>query len=64
VHLRSIGHPVVGDTRYEGARQSLPLDRPFLHAERLELSHPVTGTALAFESLLPDDLSLLRSSLA
>ena len=63
VHLRSIGHPVVGDTRYEGSRQSLPLDRPFLHAERLELAHPTTGAALAFESLLPDDLSVLRSSL-
>jgi 23S rRNA pseudouridine1911/1915/1917 synthase len=56
VHLRSIGHPVVGDARYGGARQSLPMDRPFLHAERLELDHPVTGDPLSFESALPADL--------
>jgi 23S rRNA pseudouridine1911/1915/1917 synthase len=56
VHLRSIGHPVVGDARYGGARQSLPMDRPFLHAERLELDHPVTGDQLSFESALPADL--------
>ena len=56
VHLRSIGHPVVGDVRYDGARQSLPLDRPFLHAEVLELAHPVTGAPLRFESALPEDL--------
>lgn len=56
VHLRSIGHPVVGDARYGGARQSLPMRRPFLHAEVLELAHPVTGEALSFRSPLPADL--------
>ena len=56
VHLKSIGHPVVGDTRYGGARQSLPMARPFLHAEGLALDHPVTGEPLAFESPLPADL--------
>ncbi len=64
VHLRSIGHPVVGDTRYGGARQSLPLARPFLHAERLELDHPVSGAALSFESPLPADLVDLLGTLA
>jgi 23S rRNA pseudouridine1911/1915/1917 synthase len=56
VHLRSIGHPVVGDVRYDGARQSLPVARPFLHAEVLDLDHPVTGEPLHFESPLPQDL--------
>lgn len=56
VHLRSIGHPVVGDQRYEGARQSLPVHRPFLHAERLELAHPLSGEPLVLESPLPSDL--------
>lgn len=63
VHLRSIGHPVVGDVRYGGGRQSLPMGRPFLHAEVLELAHPVTGDALRFESPLPADLSELLSRL-
>ena len=57
VHLRSIGHAVVGDARYGGERQSLPMARPFLHAEALELAHPTTGEALVFESRLPDDLA-------
>lgn len=56
VHLLSIGHAVVGDLRYHGARQSLPMRRPFLHAEVLELDHPVTGEPLRFESALPADL--------
>jgi 23S rRNA pseudouridine1911/1915/1917 synthase len=63
VHLRSIGHPVVGDVRYDGARQSLPLDRPFLHAEHLALSHPATGEPLALDSPLPPDLADLLASL-
>jgi 23S rRNA pseudouridine1911/1915/1917 synthase len=56
VHLRSIGHAVVGDGRYDGHRQSLPMARPFLHAEALELDHPTTGEPVAFRSPLPADL--------
>ena len=56
VHLRSIGHPVVGDARYDGARQSFPMSRPFLHAEHLELAHPITGAPLVFDADLPHDL--------
>lgn len=64
VHLASIGHHVVGDGRYGGARQSLPMARPFLHAERLGLDHPITGQPLSFTSALPDDLVAVLSSLA
>lgn len=64
VHLRSIGHPVVGDVRYDGARQSLPVRRPFLHAEVLELEHPVTSAELRFESALPDDLQAVLDLLS
>lgn len=56
VHLSAIDHPVVGDARYGGGRQSLPLDRPFLHAGGLKLAHPTTGRELSFESPLPPDL--------
>jgi 23S rRNA pseudouridine1911/1915/1917 synthase len=64
VHLASIGHRVVGDARYGGQRQSLPLDRPFLHAERLAFDHPVTGEPLAFDSPLPGDLAAVLASLS
>jgi 23S rRNA pseudouridine1911/1915/1917 synthase len=63
VHLRSIGHAVVGDARYEGARQSLPFGRPALHAERLLLEHPITGEPLEFRSPLPKDLVELLARL-
>jgi 23S rRNA pseudouridine1911/1915/1917 synthase len=56
VHLRSIGHPVLGDGRYGGARQSFSMARPFLHAEALGLAHPVTEEPLSFSSRLPADL--------
>lgn len=64
VHLTAIGHPVVGDVRYGGARQSLPLDRPFLHATRLELDHPITGERLRVESPLPPELRAVLDRLA
>jgi 23S rRNA pseudouridine1911/1915/1917 synthase len=63
VHLRSIGHPVVGDARYGGDRQSLPVGRPFLHAGRLGLDHPVTGEPLTFTSPLPGDLAAVLARL-
>lgn len=65
VHLAAIGHPVVGDDRYGGAltrrrdpERIVSLRRPFLHAFRLELDHPVTGEHLCFVSDLPDDLAV------
>jgi 23S rRNA pseudouridine1911/1915/1917 synthase len=63
VHLSSIGHAVVGDARYGGDRQSLPMDRPFLHAEELGLDHPVTGDPLWFTSRLPGDLVAVLGAL-
>lgn len=56
VHLRAIGHPVVGDAVYGGMRSGIDLKRPFLHAEVLEFEHPSTGAVLTFEAPLPDDL--------
>jgi 23S rRNA pseudouridine1911/1915/1917 synthase len=64
VHMTSIGHPVVGDGRYGGARPALPLTRSFLHAEHLALSHPVSGASLSFDSPLPEDLVALLSTLS
>jgi 23S rRNA pseudouridine1911/1915/1917 synthase len=63
VHLSAIDHPVVGDAAYRGARSSLSLARPFLHAHRLELDHPATGKRLAFEDPLPSELESVLASL-
>ncbi len=57
VHFSSIGHPVVGDSVYGRRRTRLPVARQFLHARRLEFSHPVTGQRMILEAPLPDDLN-------
>jgi 23S rRNA pseudouridine1911/1915/1917 synthase len=56
VHLRSIGHPVVGDATYGGVRQSLVVPRLCLHAGGLGFEHPRTAEPLRFRSPLPPDL--------
>ena len=56
VHLAAIGHPVLGDARYGGARSARLSPRPFLHAAHLAFDHPRTGERLSFESALPADL--------
>lgn len=40
VHLRAIGHPVLGDTLYNPQRSELPLQ---LHAAALAFDHPVSS---------------------
>ena len=50
VHLASLGHPIVGDALYAGARSSAGL---LLHAWREELDHPVSGERLSLETAWP-----------
>jgi 23S rRNA pseudouridine1911/1915/1917 synthase len=55
-HFAAIGHPLVGDGTYGGARK-YGLERQFLHAHRLAFAHPLGGEALSFRSELPADLA-------
>lgn len=57
VHLRAIGHPVVGDREYDGGRPGLDPGRPFLHARVLRFAHPRTGAVVEAEAALPADLA-------
>lgn len=52
VHLRAIGHPIVGDTLYGNATDDarLAAARLMLHASSLTLRHPVSGEPMAFTS--------------
>jgi 23S rRNA pseudouridine1911/1915/1917 synthase len=58
VHLKAIGHPVVGDPVYGSKKilKDIPLTRQFLHAYQLEFKHPNTATLLQLEAPLPADL--------
>ena len=66
VHLRAIGHPVIGDPTYGPRRADdiFGLSRPFLHARSLSFSHPVSGRTVRAESPLPDDLAAVLASLS
>ena len=57
VHMRSLGHPLLGDALYGGSTQEIA--RQALHAWRLGLRHPADGTARHWTSDPPDDLCVL-----
>lgn len=61
VHLASIGHALVADAVYGGARAA-GLQRQALHATRLGFVHPVTGQSLVFHAPLPDDFAAALES--
>ena len=61
-HLKSIGAPIVGDPLYSAGKPTLGLDRPFLHAWKLELTLP-SGTAMALEADLPAPLQKVLDTL-
>ncbi|MFQ5527912.1 MAG: RluA family pseudouridine synthase [Thermoanaerobaculia bacterium] len=74
VHLKHIGHPIVGDPVYGEARWKglakashrilRDFDRPALHARRLELDHPETGESCSFEAPVPEDMKGLWREVA
>lgn len=51
VHMKDLGHPVVGDQKYGNGDNSL--GRLCLHAYKLCFTHPVTGKDLEFETDFP-----------
>lgn len=58
VHLSWIGHPVVGDRLYSAPAEPEGLgrvDRFFLHAAELTLTHPVSGEELTLRAPLPPE---------
>ena len=68
VHFSALGHPVVGDALYGAPREVRvggilfePLGRNFLHAARLQFTHPRTGDALDVRApLAPELVQFLR----
>ena len=46
VHLQSIGHPVIGDTIYDGKRHN----RLMLHSYQLSFIHPINNKQITVES--------------
>jgi 23S rRNA pseudouridine955/2504/2580 synthase len=64
VHLASAGHPIAGDDKYgvferNRALQKLGLKRMFLHAWRLQFTHPGSAERVALQADLPPELQAL-----
>lgn len=65
VHLKSLGHPVLGDATY-GWKQNPALPVPprvMLHAEHLVFSHPVSGKVMDLTAPLPKDFKQMLTAL-
>ena len=71
VHMRHIGHPLVGDPLYGPSgpppgplREALEgLDRQLLHAQVLGFTHPRTGDRLRFATAPPPDMGRVLAEL-
>jgi 23S rRNA pseudouridine1911/1915/1917 synthase len=67
VHMKHLGHPIVGDPVYSGPQwRGIPdkkiqrilssLQRQALHAARITFPHPRDGRVMVVEAEMPDDL--------
>jgi 23S rRNA pseudouridine1911/1915/1917 synthase len=70
VHMASIGHALLGDPAYGRDRKTtkplldrLGFRRQALHAQHLGFVHPITSSAMAFDSPMPADMQELFSQL-
>ena len=59
VHMKYIGHPLVGDYLYNPDMEYI--DRQALHSHRLSFTHPVTGEKMEFTAPLPADMRKILS---
>ena len=64
VHMRHIGHPIVGDKTYGVKSEEFKLEGQLLHAGGIGFIHPSTGERMSFSAPLPEDfehvLEILR----
>ncbi|HEX6100553.1 MAG TPA: RluA family pseudouridine synthase [Thermoanaerobaculia bacterium] len=74
VHMKHLGHPIVGDPVYSGPQwRGIPdkrvqkllssLNRQMLHAARITFAHPSTGASMTFEAPLPQDFATVLAQL-
>jgi 23S rRNA pseudouridine1911/1915/1917 synthase len=70
VHMKKLGHPIVGDPIYSGPQwRGIPdkraqkvlssLKRQMLHAVSLTIQHPRSGDRMTFEAPMPNDFTAL-----
>ena len=75
VHLKHLGHPIVGDPAYSGPQwRGIPdkklqkslasLHRQALHAARITFPHPRSGAVVTFTAEMPADIQSVLDSLS
>lgn len=60
VHMSAIRHPLVGDLTYgadPNLAQEIGVTRPWLHAQALEFTHPISGLPINVTASYPRDLT-------
>lgn len=60
VHMKYIGHPLVGDYLYNPDMEYI--SRQALHSYRLSFTHPITGKDMEFTAPLPADMRRILDS--
>jgi 23S rRNA pseudouridine1911/1915/1917 synthase len=74
VHMKHLGHPIVGDPLYSGPQwRGIPdkrvqktlssLGRQMLHAAKITFEHPGTGVAVSYGAPLPEDFRAVLDAL-
>jgi 23S rRNA pseudouridine1911/1915/1917 synthase len=74
VHMKHLGHPIIGDPVYSGPQwRGIPdrklqrtierFPRQALHAARLTFAHPRSGESVVVEAPVPEDMRLLLEAL-
>jgi len=66
VHMKEIGHPLLGDKLYGKAHQdeAFGVYRHMLHALKLCFNHPRTGERLSFVAQIPEDMAKVLKNLS
>ena len=62
VHMKAIGHPLIGDTLY-GFSSNL-INRPALHSFQISCIHPVTKKNCNFKAEIPEDIKNIIKALS
>ena len=55
VHMKHLGHPLLGDETYARVSRQTPSGRLMLHAWKLGFTHPASGKRLAFQAPVPPE---------
>ena len=63
VHMKEIGHPLLGDTKYTSRKNIFDISGQALHSHTLKLFHPKTHEEMNFVAPLPDDMEKILKSL-